>query len=125
MIELRDLTKIYNENLENLENQVVALNHVSFALPESGMVFLLGKSGSGKTTMLNLLGGLDAPTEGELCIDGISSKNFRQKDWDAYRNNYVGFVFQEYNLLDDLSIGANVALALNLQGKMKIGRAHV
>ncbi len=114
MIELRNLTKIYNEHLEN---QVIALDHVSFTLPESGMVFLLGKSGSGKTTMLNLLGGLDAPTEGELCIDGTSSKHFRQKDWDAYRNNYVGFVFQEYNLLDDLTIGANIALALNLQGK--------
>ena len=115
MIELRGLTKIYNENADN---QVIALDHVSFTLPETGMVFLLGKSGSGKTTMLNLLGGLDAPTEGELCIDGTSSKNFRQKDWDAYRNNYVGFVFQEYNLLDDLTIGANIALALNLQGKM-------
>ena len=114
MIELRNLTKIYNQNAEN---QVIALDHVSFTLPETGMVFLLGKSGSGKTTMLNLLGGLDAPTEGELCIDGTSSKHFRQKDWDAYRNNYVGFVFQEYNLLDDLTIGANIALALNLQGK--------
>ena len=115
MIELHNLTKIYNEDLEN---QVIALDHVSFTLPESGMVFLLGKSGSGKTTMLNVLGGLDAPTEGELRIDGTSSKNFRQKDWDAYRNNYVGFVFQEYNLLDDLTIGANIALALNLQGKI-------
>ena len=115
MIELRNLTKIYNENAEN---QVIALNHVSFTLPETGMVFLLGKSGSGKTTMLNLLGGLDAPTEGELCVDGVSSTGFRQKDWDVYRNNYVGFVFQEYNLLDDLTIGANIALALNLQGKM-------
>ncbi len=115
MIELRNLTKIYNENAEN---QVIALDHVSFTLPENGMVFLLGKSGSGKTTMLNLLGGLDAPSEGELCIDGASSAGFRQKDWDAYRNNYVGFVFQEYNLLDDLTIGANIALALNLQGKI-------
>ena len=115
MLELRNLTKIYNENADN---QVIALDHVSFTLPESGMVFLLGKSGSGKTTMLNLLGGLDAPTEGELCIDRTSSKHFRQKDWDAYRNNYVGFVFQEYNLLDDLTIGANITLALNLQGKI-------
>ena len=121
MIELRNLTKIYNEDLEN---QVIALDHVSFTLPETGVVFLLGKSGSGKTTMLNLLGGLDAPTEGELRIDGTSSKHFRQKDWDAYRNNYVGFIFQEYNLLDDLTIGANIALALNLHGKISKAEAE-
>ena len=115
MLQAQNLTKQYRLGRKEI---VLALDHVSFTLPETGMVFLLGKSGSGKTTMLNLMGGLDAPTEGELCIDGTSSKHFRQKDWDAYRNNYVGFVFQEYNLLDDLTIGANIALALNLQGKI-------
>ncbi len=116
MLQVQDLSKKYHLN----HNQtVLALDHVSFTLPESGMVFLVGKSGSGKTTMLNLLGGLDVPTEGELRIDGVPSAGFRQKDWDAYRNNYVGFVFQEYNLLDDLTVGANIALALNLQGKMR------
>lgn len=115
MLELRGLTKIYNENLEN---QVVALNHASFALPESGMVFLLGKSGSGKTTMLNLLGGLDAASDGEIVIDGISSKDFTEADYDAYRNTVVGFVFQQYNLLQDFTVAGNLALALELQGKM-------
>ena len=113
MIELRNLTKIYNENQEN---QVVALDHVSFALPETGMVFLLGKSGSGKTTMLNLLGGLDAASDGEIIIDGISSKDFTEADYDAYRNTVVGFVFQQYNLLQDFTVAGNLALALELQG---------
>ena len=115
MIELRNLTKIYNENQEN---QVVALDHVSFALPETGMVFLLGKSGSGKTTMLNLLGGLDAASDGEIIIDGISSKDFTEADYDAYRNTVVGFVFQQYNLLQDFTVAGNLALALELQGQM-------
>ena len=114
MIELRNLTKIYNENAEN---QVIALNHVSFTLPESGMVFLLGKSGSGKTTMLNLLGGLDAASDGEIIVDGISSKDFTEADYDAYRNTVVGFVFQEYNLLEDFTVAGNLDLALELQGK--------
>ncbi len=113
MIELRNLTKVYNENAEN---QVLALDHVSFTLPETGMVFLLGKSGSGKTTMLNLLGGLDAASDGEIIVDDISSKDFTEADYDAYRNTVVGFVFQEYNLLQDFTVAGNLALALELQG---------
>lgn len=115
MIELHNLTKIYNENAEN---QVVALDHASFTLPESGMVFLLGKSGSGKTTMLNLLGGLDAASDGEIIMDGTSNKDFTEADYDAYRNTVVGFVFQQYNLLHDFTVAGNLALALELQGKM-------
>ena len=81
------------------------------------MVFLLGKSGSGKSTLLNLLGGLDQCDGGEILIKGSSAARFRQRDYDSYRNTYVGFVFQEYNLLDEFTVGANIALALRLQGK--------
>ena len=81
------------------------------------MVFLLGKSGSGKSTLLNLLGGLDKYDEGEIIIKGVSSKDFKQSHFDSYRNTYVGFIFQEYNVLEEFSVGANIALAIELQGK--------
>lgn len=85
--------------------------------PDTGMVFLLGRSGSGKSTMLNIIGGLDTPTEGELIVDGRSSRTFWETDLDSYRNTYVGFVFQEYNLIDGYTVGRNVSLALDLQGR--------
>ncbi|MCM1307541.1 MAG: ATP-binding cassette domain-containing protein, partial [Butyrivibrio sp.] len=96
---------------------VTALNKVSLKFPEKGMVFLLGKSGSGKSTMLNLLGGLDKYDSGEIIIKGVSSKDFKQQYFDSYRNTYVGFIFQEYNILDEFSVGANIALAIELQGR--------
>lgn len=114
MMELRNLTKIYQAKTR----RVSALDGVSFALPEKGLTFILGRSGSGKTTLLNILGGLDAPTEGELIVDGVSSRNFKQADFDNYRNHNVGFVFQEYHLLDDYTVADNVALALELQGDL-------
>ena len=114
MLELRDLRKIY----QTKTRRVAALDGVSFALPEKGFVFILGRSGSGKTTMLNMLGGLDAPTEGELIVDEVSSRAFKQADFDNYRNRYVGFVFQEYHLLDDYTVADNIALALELQGDL-------
>ena len=114
MLELRNLSKIY----QTKTRRVAALDGVSFTLPEKGFVFILGRSGSGKTTMLNMLGGLDAPTEGELIVDGVSSRDFRQADFDNYRNRYVGFVFQEYHLLDDYTVADNIALALELQGDL-------
>ncbi len=114
MLELRNISKIY----QTKTRRVAALDGVSFALPEKGFVFILGRSGSGKTTMLNMLGGLDAPTEGELIVDGVSSKDFKQADFDHYRNRYVGFVFQEYHLLDDYTVADNIALALELQGDL-------
>ena len=85
--------------------------------PDTGMVFLLGRSGSGKSTMLNIIGGLDTPTEGELIVDGRSSRTFWETDLDSYCNTYVGFVFQEYNLMDGYTVGRNVSLALDLQGR--------
>ena len=114
MIEIRNLTKTYKPKKGV---PVVALDNISLKFPDSGMIFLLGKSGSGKSTLLNLLGGLDIYDSGEIIIKGKSSKNFKQQDFDSYRNTYVGFIFQEYNVLDEFTVGANIALALELQGK--------
>jgi ABC-type lipoprotein export system ATPase subunit len=83
------------------------------------MVFLLGKSGSGKSTLLNVCGGLDSPTSGEIIVKGKSSENFSQSDFDSYRNTFIGFVFQEYNILNEFTVEENIALALELQGKPK------
>ena len=113
MLQVRDLTKRYTTKGET----VGALDHVSLDFPETGMVFLLGRSGSGKSTLLNLAGGLDVPDEGEIVVKGKSSKDFTGSDFDSYRNTYVGFIFQEYNILNELTVGENVALALELQGK--------
>lgn len=98
---------------------VRALDGVTLRFPETGMVFLLGKSGSGKSTLLNVCGGLDSPTDGEIVVKGRSSKNFTQSDFDSYRNTFIGFIFQEYNILDEFSVEDNIALALELQGKPK------
>ncbi len=114
MLEIRNVTKIYRSKTGE---SVKALDNVSISFPESGMVFLLGKSGSGKSTLLNVIGGLDSCDGGEFVIKGKSSKNFRGSDFDAYRNTFIGFIFQEYNVLDDFSVGANIGLALELQGK--------
>ena len=73
------------------------------------MIFLLGKSGSGKSTLLNVAGGLDYPTSGEIVLKGRSSKNFSQSDFDSYRNTYIGFIFQEYNVLNEFNIEQNIA----------------
>lgn len=114
MLETKDLCKTYTPKKGV---PVMAVDHISLRFPEKGMVFLLGKSGSGKSTMLNLLGGLDQYDGGEIIIKGISSKDFTQQRFDSYRNTYVGFIFQEYNVLEEFNVGANIALALELQGK--------
>ena len=114
MLEIKNLTKVYKPKKGV---PVVALNDVSIKFPETGMVFLLGKSGSGKSTLLNLLGGLDKYDGGEIVIKEVSSKKFKQRHFDSYRNTYVGFIFQEYNILDDFTVGANIALAIELQGR--------
>lgn len=94
-----------------------ALDNVSLKLPSSGMIFLLGKSGSGKSTLLNVLGGLDKFDSGEIIVKGKSTKAFKQSHFDSYRNTYIGFIFQEYNILEEFTVGANIALAMELQGK--------
>lgn len=108
---------------KNGSNQVVALDDVSVNFPDRGLIFLLGKSGSGKSTLLNCIGGLDKFNSGEIIIKGKSSKNFKQSDFDSYRNTYIGFIFQEYNILEEFSVGKNLALALELQGKRADKRA--
>ena len=114
MLQIKNLSKAYKT-----KGGVVtrALDDVSVDFPEKGLVFLLGKSGSGKSTLLNMIGGLDRPDSGEVIVRGRSSKDFSQSDFDSYRNTYVGFIFQEYNVLNEFNIEQNIALALQLQGK--------
>ncbi len=116
MLEVKNLSKIYRPKNGA---EVKALDDISLSFPETGMVFLLGKSGSGKSTLLNVCGGLDSPTGGEILVKGRSSKNFSQSDFDSYRNTFIGFIFQEYNILNEFSVEDNIALALELQGKPK------
>lgn len=116
MLEIKNLVKVYKTKGGA---EVRALDDVSVRFEEKGMIFLLGKSGSGKSTLLNLCGGLDAPDSGEIIIKGRSSKNYSQADFDSYRNTFVGFVFQEYNILNEFTVEDNIALALELQGKNK------
>ena len=112
MLELKDVVKVY---AAKGGESVCALNHVSVRFGDR--VFLLGKSGRGKSTLLNVAGGLDFPTDGEIVVGTRSSASFSVADFDSYRNTYVGFVFQEYNLLDEFSVSGNVSLALELQEK--------
>lgn len=114
MLEVKDLVKIYKPKKGE---PVRALDGVSLRFPQTGMVFILGKSGSGKSTLLNVCGGLDAPDGGEIVVKGRSSKYFSAADFDGYRNTLAGFVFQEYNILEEFTVEENVALALELQGK--------
>ena len=112
MLELKDICKRYVTQ----SFTQVALDNVSLAFRDNEFVAVLGPSGSGKTTMLNVIGGLDHFDSGDLLIDGISTKDFRDRDWDAYRNNRIGFVFQSYNLIPHQTILENVELALTLTG---------
>ena len=97
--------------------EVKALDDVSIEFEEKGLVFILGKSGSGKSTLLNVLGGLDTYDEGIIEVKGKSSKDFSQSDFDSYRNTFIGFIFQDYNILDGYTVEKNIGLALELQGK--------
>ncbi len=114
MIEVKNLKKIYRPKKGV---PVTALDGINLKITEKGMVFILGKSGSGKSTLLNILGGLDSADEGEIIIKGKSSKDFSQEDFDCYRNTFLGFIFQEYNILEEFTVGENISLALELQGK--------
>lgn len=112
MLDLKKISKIY----ETDSFKQKALDNVSISFRECEFVSILGPSGSGKTTLLNIIGGLDKYTTGDLVINNVSTKKYKDKDWDTYRNHRVGFVFQSYNLISHQSILSNVELALTLSG---------
>ncbi len=114
MIEISNLTKIYKRN----ENNVVALNNISFSLPDKGFVFIIGKSGCGKSTLLNLLGGLDSITDGEIICAGNYLSKLTDAEFDDYRNEYLGFVFQDFCLIDSLTVSQNIEIALKIKGEL-------
>ncbi len=118
MLQIKNICKEYRTG--NLVQK--ALNHVSLNLRDNEFVAILGPSGSGKTTLLNIIGGLDRYDSGDLIINGISTKKYRERDWDSYRNHTIGFVFQSYNLIPHQTILANVELALTISGIGKIQR---
>ena len=109
-------TEKYRQRVSYRETKVKALKGISVAFRKNEFVSVLGPSGCGKTTLLNLIGGLDQYTTGDLIIRGRSTRHYKDRDWDAYRNNSVGFVFQSYNLIPHQSVLANVELALTLSG---------
>lgn len=112
MLQLKNLHKSYHVG----DTITKALDDVTISFRDKEFVAILGPSGSGKTTLLNIIGGLDHYDSGDLIINGKSTKNFKETDWDAYRNNSIGFVFQSYNLISHLSIISNVELGMNLSG---------
>ncbi|MBQ7359375.1 MAG: ATP-binding cassette domain-containing protein [Lachnospiraceae bacterium] len=115
MLELKQIKKEYPAG----DGKVEALRGITLQFRENEFVSILGPSGCGKTTMLNIIGGLDQYTEGDLVINGRSTKNFKDRDWDGYRNHSVGFVFQTYNLIPHQTVLKNVELALTLSGVSK------
>ena len=115
MLKLKNITKVYNSGNEKLK----ALDNVGIMFRKSEFVSILGPSGCGKTTLLNIIGGLDRYTSGDLIINGKSTKYFKDRDWDSYRNYSVGFVFQNYNLIGHQTVLSNVELALTISGVSK------
>ncbi len=115
MIEIKNVKKDYPIG----DNVVKALKGININFRDNEFVSILGPSGCGKTTLLNIVGGLDKYTDGDIVIDGVSTKSYKDRDWDNYRNHYIGFVFQSYNLISHLSILENVELALSIAGLNK------
>ena len=120
MLQIKDIHKEYKTG--SLIQK--ALDGVSLNLRDSEFVAILGPSGSGKTTLLNIIGGLDRYDSGELIINGISTKKYKDRDWDSYRNHTIGFVFQSYNLIPHQTILSNVELALTISGVDKEERTR-
>ena len=112
MLELKNIRKTYHVG----DVETKALDDVSVTFRKKEFVAILGTSGSGKTTCLNIIGGLDRYDSGDLIINGKSTKDFKEREWDAYRNNSIGFIFQSYNLITHLSIVANVEMGMTLSG---------
>ena len=114
MIEFKNVSKTYKTK-KGVETK--ALNNINLKIGNKGMVFITGKSGSGKSTMLNILGGLDNITSGELLINNQNISKFKNKQYDSYRNAYIGFIFQEFNILEEYNVYENIELALRLQNQ--------
>ncbi|MGX8679976.1 MAG: ABC transporter ATP-binding protein, partial [bacterium] len=108
MLQVEHITKKYVTG----ELTQMALDDVSLSFRDSEFVAILGPSGSGKTTLLNVIGGLDRYDSGDLIINGVSTKKYKDKDWDAYRNHTIGFIFQSYNLIPHQNVLSNVELSL-------------
>lgn len=115
MLKLENITKIY----EGKNFKQIALNDVTLAFRNNEFVSILGPSGSGKTTLLNIIGGLDKYTYGSLIIDGVSTRKYKERDWNNYLSKKVGFIFQSYNLINHQTVLSNVLLSLNIAGKPK------
>lgn len=114
MIELKQTSKNYTTRLGIMTK---ALDHINLSFPNKGLIFILGKSGSGKSTLLNIMSGLDTADSGEVIVNGRNIEGLDQKELDYYRNAHVGFVFQDFNIIDTFTIEQNIGLALELQGK--------
>lgn len=112
MLELRDIVKDYVSK----ENVVHVLKGVNLRFRKSEFVAILGPSGCGKTTLLNIIGGLDRYTSGDILVDGVSTKDYSDHDWDIYRNHRIGFVFQSYNLIPHLTVQRNVEMSMAIAG---------
>lgn len=120
MLQLKNICKSYTTG----DFTQVALNDVSISFRDNEFVAILGPSGSGKTTLLNVMGGLDHYDSGDMIVDGISTHRYKDRDWDTFRNNRIGFVFQSYNLIPHQTILQNVELALTLSGVGKAERTR-
>lgn len=118
MLQIKNISKKYVTG----DLVQTALDDISLNFRDNEFVAIFGPSGSGKTTMLNIIGGLDRYDKGDLIINGISTKKYKDKDWDSYRNHTIGFVFQSYNLIPHQSVLSNVELALTISGISKSER---
>ena len=114
MLELTSVTKVF---YPGTVNEKLAIDDVNLHINAGDVTCIVGSNGSGKSTLLNCLGGLEYIDSGEIIIKGKSSKDFSRSELDSYRNTYLGFIFQEYNILPEFTVGENIALAYELQGK--------
>ncbi len=120
MLELKNICKSYNKD----GNHQVVLKNINLKLPSCGIISIVGKSGSGKTTLLNIIGSLDKSDFGEILVDNKNIRNFTEDELDSYRNKYIGFIFQSYNLISHISILNNVEMGMTLSvKKYKIRRS--
>ena len=115
MVRLENVNKYYQSGSERIH----AIKNLNITFPDKGLVFILGPSGCGKSTLLNMLGGLDKPDDGAIYIEDRDIKTFSNSDLNNYLNSYLGFVFQEYNILKDLNLYQNISLPLEMQNYSK------